>query len=53
VIVGGAATAENMSASSFNDRLQTLLMDAEKFTPGSQQRTESLEQIRSMLLDKK
>lgn len=40
-------------AANFNDKLQHLLMDAEKFTPGSQQRTESLEQIRSMLLDRR
>jgi hypothetical protein len=36
----------------FQDKLDTLLHDAEKFAPGSDERTNSLEQIRSMILER-
>eukprot|EP00283_Hemiselmis_rufescens_P023839 CAMPEP_0173440972 /NCGR_PEP_ID=MMETSP1357-20121228/23707_1 /TAXON_ID=77926 /ORGANISM="Hemiselmis rufescens, Strain PCC563" /LENGTH=161 /DNA_ID=CAMNT_0014406517 /DNA_START=224 /DNA_END=706 /DNA_ORIENTATION=+ len=39
-------------AHNFNDKLQSLLVSAEQFQPGSTERTHSLEQVRSMLLDR-
>lgn len=36
----------------FQDRLHSLMEEADLFTPGSQERTASLENIRSMLADK-
>jgi hypothetical protein len=36
----------------FNDKLNMLMYDADKFAPGSAERTNSLERIRSMLLER-
>ena len=38
--------------SGFKDQLQALLEDAESFVPGSQERNNSLEQIRTLLVDR-
>eukprot|EP00291_Cryptomonas_curvata_P018301 CAMPEP_0172170090 /NCGR_PEP_ID=MMETSP1050-20130122/11070_1 /TAXON_ID=233186 /ORGANISM="Cryptomonas curvata, Strain CCAP979/52" /LENGTH=153 /DNA_ID=CAMNT_0012841225 /DNA_START=77 /DNA_END=535 /DNA_ORIENTATION=- len=42
----------SQSSPNFQDRLHFLLLEAEQFVPGSTERTNSLEQIRSILLDR-
>lgn len=42
----------NDSSPNFQDKLHMLLEEAEMFVPGSNERTNSLEQIRSILLDR-
>ena len=41
-----------MKESGFKDQLQALLEDAESFVPGSHERNNSLEQIRTLLVDR-
>ena len=42
----------SLEESGFKDQLQALLEDAESFVPGSHERNNSLEQIRSLLVDR-
>ena len=42
----------SQSSPNFQDRLHYLLLEAEQFVPGSTERTNSLEQIRSILMDR-
>jgi hypothetical protein len=49
-MAGGDALLED--GSGFKDQLHALLEDAESFVPGSQERNNSLEQIRSLLVDR-
>jgi hypothetical protein len=42
----------NSQSPNFQDRLHFLLLEAEQFVPGSTERTNSLEQIRSILMDR-
>ena len=42
----------SQSSPNFQDRLHFLLLEAEQFVPGSAERPNSLEQIRSILMDR-
>ena len=48
--LGGMGMMED--GSGFKDQLQSLLEEAESFVPGSQERNNSLEHIRTLLVDR-
>ena len=48
----GLGMSADGASPNFQDRLHSLMEEADLFKPGSQERTNSLEQIRSMLADK-
>lgn len=50
--LGGMGEAMLEDGSGFKDQLHALLEDADSFVPGSQERNNSLEQIRTLLVDR-
>jgi hypothetical protein len=50
--LGGLPGDAMLEESGFKDQLQALLEDADSFVPGSQERNNSLEQIRTLLVDR-
>lgn len=50
--LGGLPGDAMLEESGFKDQLQALLEDADSFQPGSQERNNSLEQIRTLLVDR-